>query len=101
MKSKKLRASARGRNCTLNIVGVCNSNPETVVLCHLPDETGTGIMAGKSDDWIAVFGCSSCHDILDGRVYSNISKKDLDFYSHRALLRTWRIMIEEGLITIA
>ncbi len=49
------------------IVGVCNRNPETVVLCHsnaLADGKGMGL---KAPDTEAAFGCSSCHDVLDGR----------------------------------
>ena len=39
IKSKALRDSANGQSCTLNIVGVCDYSPETVVLAHLPDES--------------------------------------------------------------
>lgn len=38
-RSKALRDSARGQCCTLQIPGICNSNPETTVLCHLPSLT--------------------------------------------------------------
>ncbi|MGP2961894.1 MULTISPECIES: DUF1364 domain-containing protein [Serratia] len=65
-RSKTLRDSARGRCCTLQIPGICNGNPETTVLCHLPSSTHG--MGYKSDDYWAVFGCSSCHDVIDGRV---------------------------------
>jgi hypothetical protein len=61
------RKAARGQDCTLRIPGVCNQNPETVVLCHsnrLEHGKGMGI---KADDKYACFGCSSCHDVLDGR----------------------------------
>ena len=43
-----IRKAAKGEQCTLNIAGVCNYNPETVVFCHFPSEThGMGL---KSDD---------------------------------------------------
>lgn len=29
-----LRKEAKGRECQVRIVGVCNGNPETVVLAH-------------------------------------------------------------------
>ena len=29
-----IRKAAKGEQCTLNITGVCNYNPETVVLAH-------------------------------------------------------------------
>ncbi|MBW5896060.1 DUF1364 domain-containing protein [Pectobacterium brasiliense] len=65
-RSKALRESARGQACTLQISGICNGNPETTVLCHLPSPTHG--MGYKGDDFWAVYGCSSCHDVIDGRV---------------------------------
>jgi len=35
MRSNAIRMSAKGEECTFQIVGVCNHNPETTVLCHL------------------------------------------------------------------
>lgn len=51
----------------MQIPGVCNANPETVVLCHsnqLADGKGMGL---KAPDTEGCFGCSACHDVLDGR----------------------------------
>ena len=100
-KFPKLRESARGEDCTLQIFPYCNQNPETVVLCHLPSHSGMG---QKSPDWFAVYGCSSCHDIIDGRyprdkLYKTI-REDIDEFCQMALFRTWERMIEKGLIKI-
>ncbi|MFJ5456299.1 nuclease domain-containing protein [Pectobacterium sp. CHL-2024] len=65
-RSKALRESARGQTCTLQISGICNGNSETTVLCHLPSPTHG--MGYKGDDFWAVYGRSSCHDVIDGRV---------------------------------
>ena len=65
-KMTKIRKAARGQECTLRLPG-CNWNPETTVLCHdnrLSSGKGMGL---KAPDSAAVFGCSSCHDMLDGR----------------------------------
>lgn len=62
-----IRKAARGQDCMLALPGVCNRDPETVVLCHsnaLADGKGMGL---KAPDTAACFGCSSCHDLLDGR----------------------------------
>lgn len=62
-----IRKAARGQDCTLVLPGVCNGMPETVVLCHsnaLADGKGMGL---KAPDTAACFGCSTCHDVLDGR----------------------------------
>jgi hypothetical protein len=97
-KYQKLRDSARGEDCTLQIHPYCNGNPETVVLCHLPSGSGMG---QKSPDWFAVYGCSSCHDIIDGRspLRGNVASQ-LYSIMNRALFRTWERMIEKGLIKI-
>ena len=99
-KYQKLRDSARGEDCTLQIHPYCNGNPETVVLCHLPSGSGMG---QKSPDWMAVYGCSSCHDIIDGRRPNDsswLSNHDVDLASRQALFRTWERMIDKGLIKI-
>lgn len=65
-KMTPIRKAARGQDCTLRLPG-CNWNPATTVLCHdnrLSSGKGMGL---KAPDSAAVFGCSSCHDMLDGR----------------------------------
>ena len=96
-KFQKLRDSARGEDCTLQIHPYCNGNPETVVLCHLPSGSGMG---QKSPDWFAVYGCSSCHDIIDGRITNTFSNGTVTVLEQNALFRTWSRMIEKGLIKI-
>lgn len=66
-RSTAIRRSARGEECEIRIPGVCNRNQETVVLCHsnqLADGKGMGL---KAPDTAAAYGCSACHDVLDGR----------------------------------
>jgi len=100
----KLRKSAKGQDCTLNIAGVCNYDPETVVLAHLPSEFGG--MGKKSPDFCGAFCCSSCHDVLDGRQSLGGSNNMIDFienkewYMRRAMVRTWKVWIDEGYIEV-
>ena len=66
-KTTKIRQSARDEECTLRFPGVCNFRTDTTVLCHsnrLADGKGMGL---KASDLNAAFGCSACHDCLDGR----------------------------------
>jgi len=59
----KIRQSAKGETCTFNLPGVCNHNPETVVLCHAPHpDKGMGL---KGPDTWAAYGCSDCHAAMD------------------------------------
>ena len=94
-KNKKMRNSAKGENCTLNVAGACNYNPETVVLCHINTEGGA--MGAKADDYSACYGCHTCHNWLDR---SEGEESDRLFYTRRALVRTWKRMIEKGLIEL-
>ena len=92
--SQKLRDSARGQLCTLRTC-ICNYNPETTVLAHLPSSVSG--MATKSDDWHAVFACSACHDAMDRRspVETNWTAVRL-----RALQETQRIWFDMGLLKV-
>lgn len=99
IRSDKLRKSARGQGCTLQIPGVCNHDDTTTVLAHLPD--GAKGMGMKSDDICAAFSCAACHDLIDRRDarwpgYAD----DLEFFMRRAMVRTWRVWIEQGLIRV-
>jgi predicted CxxxxCH...CXXCH cytochrome family protein len=97
---QKLRDSAKGEDCTLQIFPYCNGNPETVVLCHISTASSSG-MGLKAPDWFGVYGCSSCHDVIDLRVdVSSDQFIDLPRFERDALFRTWQRMIEKGLIKI-
>ncbi|KAF1042575.1 MAG: putative nuclease YbcO [Herbaspirillum frisingense] len=66
-KTTKIRSSARDQECTLRFPLVCNHRTDTTVLCHsnqLKDGKGMGL---KAPDTRAAYGCSACHDVLDGR----------------------------------
>jgi len=93
IKSKKIRDSARGEDCTLRL-GVCSSN-ETVVLCHIGKRRGMGL---KCSDTFAIYACAACHDAIDGRVSSGFSKDELNTEKLRALEETQEAMIEKGLL---
>lgn len=96
--SQPMRDAARDEPCTFEIPGACNGRTDTTVLCHLPDHSGG--MGRKSDDISAAFGCSGCHDVIDGRVPYRFAQGDRYFYERRAQTRTWRRLIELGIITI-
>lgn len=94
VESKKIRAAARGQQCTVRHFGVCNGLSETTVLAHLPcGQRGTGM---KGPDNIAVFACSACHDLIDGRVRGEVDWKDM----LRALAETQLLLIKMGVMVI-
>jgi len=93
--SQRLRKSAKGQECTMQVVGVCNSNPETTVLAHIQTEGGK--MGGKADDFSACFCCSDCHAWLDQHRGSELDEL---FYTRRAIIRTQRIWTQNGLMVV-
>ncbi|MGI4717226.1 MAG: nuclease domain-containing protein [Janthinobacterium lividum] len=99
-KMTPIRKAARGQECTLQILGVCNGQPDTVVLCHsnkLADGKGMGL---KAADEKAAFGCSSCHDVLDGRAPrpAGMTAEQVDTYFRLAVQRTHAILRSKGLM---
>ncbi|RWG33999.1 nuclease domain-containing protein [Mesorhizobium sp.] len=93
--SSKLRNSARGQPCTFQIPGICNHDPATTVLCHLPSEVKA--TATKSDDFHAAFGCANCHQAIDNHI---LSREESLYYSMRALQRTLHIWVTSGLVFV-
>lgn len=96
----KITESARGMECQVRIIGVCNRNPETVVWCHC-----NGLAAGKGRglkamDELGAYCCSDCHDLYDMRrkLPEGMTRADveLDFaYGH---YRSMVILRENGII---
>jgi len=96
-KSTPARRAARGRDCTLMLLGVCNRDPATTVLCHsnrLADGKGMGL---KAPDSAACFGCSDCHDVLDGRrpLPDWITRQQLeDAFDHAMVITQEQLKLE-------
>lgn len=90
IKSKKIRESARGEDCTLRVSPYCQDG-ETVVFCHLNTNLrGVGI---KSPDLFGVYGCVYCHSMLD--------KSEVEHCDQlRALTETQMKLYEKGLLVV-
>ena len=89
-----LRKLARGRDCQIRIPGICNGNPDTVVLCHIPG----GGMGGKQPDMLGAWGCSSCHNVVDGRSNTTYPRELLMLWLLEGMVRTQQILLDEGAI---
>ena len=101
-RSTPIRNAARGRDCTLRLA-VCNFDPDTTVLCHsnfLADGKGMGL---KAPDTAAAFGCSACHDVLDGRRPrpAGLSLAGLEATFRAAVSTTHEILRSMGLLDAA
>ena len=83
----KITQSARGEPCQIRLAGICNHNPETVVLAHyrLAGTCGMGI---KPSDLLGAFACSACHDAVDERVRTGLTHDELRAAHAEGVMRT-------------
>ncbi|MDO6718832.1 DUF1364 family protein [Psychrosphaera sp. 1_MG-2023] len=95
--SKKLRESARGRECQIRIPGVCNYDTDTTVLAHVGKNSGMGM---KAHDIESAHGCSDCHGVLDGQIQSRFSNQELRLFGYEAAERTRAIFLELDLLRV-
>lgn len=96
---KNLRKAAKGESCQIRSA-VCNHNPETTVLCHIHKPSISGGTGLKAHDLLAAWGCSACHDLVDGkRTGKNMMlRPERDLLLYEGILRTQKILIDEGII---
>lgn len=94
-----LRKEAKGRECQVRIPGVCNKNPETVVLAHLNNKALFGVGTGqKVPDIFASWACSACHDAIDSRSFGICDFAVVKVAFYEGVFRTQNILLEEGKI---
>ncbi|MNR34868.1 hypothetical protein D3C85_1526740 [compost metagenome] len=96
MRQTKLTKAARDRECQVRLPGICNGNPETVVLAHyrMAGISGTGM---KPHDLLGAWACSSCHDEIDRRT-RHIPMEDARLYHLEGMVRTLNTLIAEGAV---
>ena len=95
MSKSKIRDSAEGEDCSLRL-GYCSGN-ETTVLCHIGRNRGWAI---KCPDYFAVYACSNCHDVIDGRAPALYGYEMVDNAKLYALERTQQKLIDKGLLNV-
>lgn len=89
-----LRNLARGRDCMVRLPGICNGNPETVVLAHyrLAGTCGVGM---KPRDWQGAWCCSACHDEVDRRT-RRLEAEFVRACFAEGVMRTQNALADEG-----
>lgn len=98
MNEKKIQESARGEDCTVRIPYQCNWDNETTVFAHVSGvRFGHGV--GKKTKWGA-YCCSSCHDIIDGRVPrpAGMTHEQVKLYHFEGVIETLNKLVNKGLI---
>ena len=91
----KIRESAKGQQCQVRLEGICNFNPETVVLAHI---NGAG-MGVKAHDFHGTYCCSDCHAVVDG-AKSHHSKESVLIAFYEGVIRTQSLLYYCGLLII-
>lgn len=61
---RDLRQLARGKECQVRLVGICNFDTTTTVLAHLRMAGLTG-GSQKAPDALGTWACSECHRCID------------------------------------
>jgi len=86
----------------VRLPGICSYDPETVVLAHYRMAGFCG-MGQKMDDLFGAFCCDRCHSVIDNRVLTadGLSRADIKQYHLEGILRTQKIWLENGLITLS
>jgi hypothetical protein len=90
-----LRKLAKGQPCMMRIPGVCNFNPETTVLCHVR-MVGMSGMGLKIHDMFGSWGCSACHDYVDGRAGKSGDQSSRRLMLLEGMVRTQHELLKRG-----
>jgi len=100
-----LTKSARGMPCTVRLGG-CNGNEETTVWAHLRSIRYGAGAGHKPADFagLGAWACSACHDIVDGRVRTDMEREFIELQFLRGCAETaarleaagWTIRKPEG-----
>jgi len=92
-----LRKEAKGRECMVRLTGICNHDPNTVVLAHIR-MMGISGMGLKADDLLGAWACSSCHDAIDRRSHTDLDRDFVKLAHLEGVMRTISILRREGKI---
>ncbi len=95
----KITKSARGQNCTVRLLGVCNHNPETVVLAHI-----NGVRFGHGvgiKTQLGAYACSACHDLVDMRTKlpPGMTWRDVKFAHYEGVMETFALLLKSGILS--
>jgi hypothetical protein len=90
-----LRKFARGQLCAIRLPG-CSGGGEDTVLAHyrLAGLCGVGL---KPPDMVGAHACHRCHDLVDGRTKTDMSRDFLLQAFAEGVMRTLYRLHEQGM----
>lgn len=94
----KITDSAKDKECQVQIPGICNGNPKTVVWAHaigLQFGKGAGM---KTHDLLGAYACQRCHDAYDRRIRTQHDREFIEKCFMEGHMKSLKILIEEGLV---
>ena len=98
---KLLDLAHRLQFCQMQILGYCEGfsgdGCEPAHSNQIRHGKGTGI---KAHDWWHVAACRACHDVLDGRTPSSLTKSEKNEYFEHGWERTMDRYFREGWIGV-
>lgn len=92
-----LRKLAKGRDCQVRLPGICNGNPETVVLAHFR-MVGLAGVGMKPPNVLGAWACFTCHNAIDSRTSTGMTRDELRLAHAEGVMRTLAILVSEGLV---
>jgi len=90
-RSKKIKDSARGQECSLRLPG-CSFDTEQTIFAHVGSDRGMGFKCG---DNMGVYACLPCHNSIDGHLRKTFANDIL-----RALEETQSKLIQQELLVV-
>lgn len=96
--------SARGEECQIRLIGICNRDPATTVWCHANGSAAGKGIGMKSHDLLGAYGCSACHDAYDRRQFMtarpNYSREQVELSFWQGHARSVLLLIEKGIVAM-
>lgn len=99
--SSKITRSARGEQCQVRLIGICNGNPETVVWAHANGSAAGKGIGMKAPDYLGAYCCSNCHDVYDRRVPYDGSRTAVELCFAEGVWRSQRMLEAKKLLVVA
>jgi len=96
----KITASARGESCTLNLSGVCNYDPDTVVWAHSNQGVHGKGLGLKAKDEYGAYACYPCHMTYDRQRNrpKDMPLSEVEEAFIMGMMKSRRILKDKGLI---